>query len=405
MFSFFYNLFIQLYFLAIKLFSMVDSKAKKWIDGRKNLFEVIEHELKQRSAKRIWIHVASLGEFEQSLPLKKKLLETNKNFEIITTFFSPSGYEIAKKTYPDELFFYLPLDTKKNAKRFIELVNPTLVFFIKYEFWKHFLTALKDNQIPVFLVSGIFRKNQLFFKKYGGGFRDMLSCFSAFFIQNNESISLLKSIGYENSILTGDTRYERVLELKNLPFNDEKIESFIASKKVFVAGSVWESDIEFLKKIILKLPSNFVCILAPHDIEKFDKNLLNFTSFSTYSNFDNSSSKILILDTIGMLSKIYRTATFAYVGGGFGKGIHNILEAAIYNIPVLIGPKHEKFFEAKELLTKKLVFEIKNNGEEFDILPFLEKREPFIVKSMSFFDQKTNASQKIIVYLIENNFL
>ncbi len=385
--------------------SFFNTKAKKWIDGRKNLFEKIEQELTHKTANRIWIHVASHGEFEQSLPLKKKLIEENNDLQIITTFFSPSGYEFAKKTYPNEIFFYIPLDIKKNATKFIELVQPKLVFFIKYEFWHHFLTTLKNQKIPVYLVSGIFRKNQLFFKKYGSGFRKMLSCFSAFFVQNNESISLLKSIGFENVILSGDTRYERVLEIKKNSFKDAIIENFIDNKKVFIAGSIWKSDVGILKKIILQLPDDFVCILAPHDIENFDNNLLNFTSFSTYTNFKNKPSKILLLDTLGMLSKIYRYATFSYVGGGFGKGIHNILEAAIYNIPVLIGPKHEKFFEAKELLFEKLVFEIKNKEEEFDILPFLEKREPFIVKSMSFFEQKTNASQKIIVYLIENNFL
>ncbi len=401
-----YDIFIQLFKIAIWLASRANPKAKKWLDGRKSTFQELA-QFASENKKNIWVHCASVGEFEQGIPLIDKLIIDYPNYKILVSFFSPSGYEYAKKRRKDLSIIYLPIDTSANAKRWISILQPKLAIFVKYEIWHYYFHQLSTSQTPLLLVSAIFWKKLFFFKAYGTFFRKALRQVSYFFVQDEESKRLLHGIGLKNVLVTGDTRFERVIELKNTDYKDSTVEEFIANHNVFIAGSIWGSDVETVMNIIDNLPSNFKVILAPHEIDKFE-----YAAFGAYKSAYYSEKridptvKILFLNTIGQLSKMYRFATITYIGGGFGKGIHNILEAAVYNKPIIIGPNHERFAEARSLISLGLVQSITNSIEAASVLPkILNLPAPIFSANEYFFKRHSNVSAEIILFIKKHAFL
>jgi len=361
---------IRVLFFILKFFS---SKIKSFINERKNVFEILENNISNAN-KHIWIHVASLGEYEQGLPVFKEIKALYKNHKIVISFFSSSGYEVKKNDSIGDLTIYLPIDTNSNSKKFISIVKPEIVFFVKYEFWPNYLKNLKKNNVPTYLIAGAFRKNQWFFKWYGKGFLSLLkSTFTHFFVQNNSSLELLNENNIYNVSLMGDSRFDRVNSLLNQNNTIENIKSFINNKICIVAGSTWTQDesliIDYLKS---SNKENLRWIIAPHQIDlskinAFQKKL-NFRSV-LLSNLDKINSKdfkILIIDCVGILTKIYSYANISYVGGAMGNsGLHNILEPAIFKCPIVIGKNYEKFPEAKEMIKQKGLVSV-NNYDEFE---------------------------------------
>jgi 3-deoxy-D-manno-octulosonic-acid transferase len=353
--KFLYNIGILIYVLTARLLSPVNSKARLWTRGRKG-WETLLHEKINPENINIWIHCASLGEFEQGRPLIEAIKRNRPGYKIVLTFFSPSGYEIRKNYNVADMVCYLPPDTHRNAKKFISIVNPAAAIFVKYEFWDNYTSLLKKKGIPLYLISGIFRVNQHFFRWYGGFFRKILFRFTHIFVQDNQSVDLLKKIGIVNASMAGDTRFDRVVEIAGSAKSIPQIERFKGEEKLFLAGSSWRQDEEIIARYINLNPSRMKWVFAPHEIDKpnierlvrlFSTEVVRFSEFSEKS----SDARILIIDNIGMLSSAYRYASIAEIGGGFGKGIHNILEAACWGIPVLLGPNHKKFREAVELLS------------------------------------------------------
>ena len=349
-----YNLGILLYVLAVRLLSPVNSKAKLWTLGRKGWDDRLQKNIKKEDI-NIWIHCASLGEFEQGRPLIEGIKKIRPDYKIILTFFSPSGYEIRKNYSLADYVCYLPADTPLNAAKFISILNPAAAIFIKYEFWDNYSAILENEKIPLFLVSGIFNQGQHFFKWYGGFFRKMLFRFSHIFVQDGQSMELLQRIGLENVSVAGDTRFDRVIEIAESAGAIAAIELFGGGEKVLLAGSSWRQDEEIIARYINMNPERMKWVFAPHEvdisnIERLEK--LFTTSTVRFSEFTEKAAeaRVLIIDNIGLLSSAYRYAFVAAVGGGFGKGIHNVLEAACWGIPVVFGPKHEKFREAVELI-------------------------------------------------------
>ncbi|RZL44882.1 MAG: 3-deoxy-D-manno-octulosonic acid transferase [Pedobacter sp.] len=303
-----------------------------------------------------WIDTLQfLGEFEQGRPVVERIKLTNPTEKIVITFFSPSGFEIRKNYAGADGIFYLPIDTLSNAKKFIALVNPKMAIFTKYEFWFHYFAQLHRNHIPLYLISGIFRPKQLFFKWYGGFYRKMLGYITHFFVQNEESVQLLNSVGISSVSLSGDTRFDRVYENAISPKRIEIVEEFCADSPVFIAGSTWLADEKLLVSLAEKYP-DWKFIIAPHEVdeghiaelERLFPTALKFSSLRSENSIPKS--QILIIDNIGMLSSLYQYGRTGYIGGGFGIGIHNTLEAAAFGLPVIFGPKYAKFQEAKELI-------------------------------------------------------
>jgi len=351
-----YNIAIRLYYLFILFASLFNKKARFWIKGRKGLFKQIRS-LIDHNTKLIWFHCSSLGEFEQGRPVIEKIREELPERKILLTFFSPSGYEI-RKNYPGaDYIFYLPLDTRKNAKKFLNLTSPEIVFFIKYEYWYHYLSILKKRNINTFLISGKFRPDQIFFRKYGKWFREMLRLFNHFFIQDDESASLLKSIGIENFTVSGDTRFDRVFAIAQKVSDFALIRNFTAGHQVLIAGSTWPEDEKIIARFINENKHGLKFIIVPHEIhERNIRILLEMIQLKTirYTSADQKeihNTDVMIIDTIGILSSIYQYGSITYIGGGFGKGIHNTLEAAIFNMPVIFGPNYKKFREAVGLIS------------------------------------------------------
>jgi 3-deoxy-D-manno-octulosonic-acid transferase len=357
-----YNLGIFVYRYLVFIASLFNEKIAKMWKGQKQGLEILKERL-EPNEKYIWIHAASLGEFEQGRPLIEKLKQTHPEYKILLTFFSPSGYEV-RKNYPlADIICYLPMDTPRNAYRFIRKVNPAMAIFIKYEFWANYLYRLRKNNIPTYVVSAIFRKDQLFFRWYGNWYRNLLKRFKTIFVQNKESLDLLKNYGFENVIISGDTRFDRVSEIasqaKQLPY----IENFMQGKKIFIAGSSWPKDEDLLLEYFNNTP-DIKLIIAPHEINKehifsiCSKLERPFVRFSEADENTVSNSDCLIIDAIGFLSSIYRYGDIAYIGGGFGAGIHNVLEAAVYGLPIIFGPNYMKFREARQLIEAKGAFSI-----------------------------------------------
>ncbi|HET6228311.1 MAG TPA: glycosyltransferase N-terminal domain-containing protein [Bacteroidia bacterium] len=371
-----YTLFIYLYVAFIRFASLFNAKAKLWIAGRKDIFRQLKSKIQSSPSPVIWIHCASLGEFEQGRPIIEKLKKDHEDIKIVLTFFSPSGYEVRKNYTVADHVFYLPLDTPANAKKFIATVRPTAAFFVKYEFWFNYLTVLKNNAIPTYLVSGIFRPDHYFFKGYASWFRSQLTAFNHFYLQDEQSQKLLNSIGFKNTTVAGDTRFDRVAEVAMNAKNIPVIELFKEQRPLFIAGSTWEQDEELLADFDFA-KAGFKLIVAPHEItEARIQFLLNkfknkVQRYSKITEADLKATDVLIIDNMGMLSSIYQYGTVAFIGGGFGKGIHNILEPAAFGLPVLFGPNYKKFEEAKELTHLRGAFVVNNSKDLQSILQLL----------------------------------
>lgn len=369
---FLYRISLFSYDVLIRFVALFNEKAKKWVNGRKGVFDRMAKEV-NADQKHTWFHFPSLGEFEQGRTVLERYKEEWPGSRIVITFYSPSGFEV-RKNYPlADHIFYLPSDSPKHAKQFLDLINPEKVFFIKYDFWFFYFRELNRRKIPLYLVSAIFRPGQIFFKSYGGFFRETLGFVTHFFVQNQESVDLLKAIGLNNASITGDSRFDRVMQIvedaKDLPL----IADFIGEKDVLVAGSTWPPDVEILSAFH-KVHRRWRIIIAPHDInsQSIKDTLDNFPDALLYSQLKagepmpevaGKKPKVLIIDNVGMLSSLYRYGDVTYIGGGFGKGIHNTLEAAAYGRPVIFGPRYEKFQEAKDLIKAVAAFPIKNEKD------------------------------------------
>ncbi len=364
--QFFYNIITHIATFFVFLSTLFSSKMRLFYKGRKATFPKLKKAISEND-QTIWMHCASLGEFEQGRPVFEKLKRQYPNYKLVLSFFSPSGYEVQKEYKHADVVVYLPLDTQKNAIRFIKAVHPSLAIFVKYEFWPNMLKELQRRHIHTVLISGIFRKSQIFFQERGKWYRNSLKAFTHFFVQNDDSVKLLKSIGYHNVTQSGDTRFDRVFELVKQRKELVLIDSFSENSHVLVAGSTWPKDEDLLVEYINLHSSNKEkFILVPHNInkaaiEKLARRIRANTVLYSRANTKNiRDAKILIIDSIGLLTSVYSCADVAYVGGGFGSGIHNILEPATYGIPIIIGPNYQKFQEALDLIEQKACVEVQS---------------------------------------------
>jgi len=366
-----YNISIWIFSIAVHIASLFNPKAKQWIKGRKGIFQKLAEATKE-DQDIVWFHCASLGEFEQGKPIIEGYKQKHPTHKILLTFFSPSGYEIRKNYDGVDWVFYLPADTKKNAKKFINIVNPIKVIFIKYEFWFNYMAELNKKNIPFYSVSSIFRKEQSFFKY--DFFAKQLNNVSHFFVQDNNSKELLQKIGFSNCTVAGDTRFDSVIANTQNAISIPLIEKFSENKTTIICGSTWPKDEAILGKYIKENP-NYKYIIAPHEMYHISelKKQTNALLFSKADSTNISNSTVLIIDSIGILSNIYKYGNLAYIGGGFGSGIHNILEAVAYGLPVMFGPNYQKFKEANELTALGGAKEISNHSElETTILSFID---------------------------------
>lgn len=392
---FLYHLFSGLYPFAIKLASPFNNKAKLWVKGRENVLKKMKSVIK-REDQIIWMHCSSLGEFEQGRPILEKLKDHYTSYKILLTFFSPSGYEVRKNYTGADYIFYLPADSSKNARTFYDIINLKLIIFVKYEFWYYYLQEARKRNLPLLLISAIFRKEQPFFSRYGAFHRSMLSCFTHLFVQNEQSVLLLKRIGFnENVTLSGDTRFDRVIEIAEQAQSNLLIENFCANSSVIVAGSTWLEDDKELAHYV-NTRSSIKFIIAPHniDLSRLDecKTLYKKSIFYSSLNASTSTENIntIIVDNVGMLSSLYKYSTISYIGGGFGEdGVHNVLEAAVYGKPVVYGPEYEKFIEASELIECGGGVSINNALE-------LESTFDHLLTNQADFDQRSQASAKYV---------
>jgi len=371
-----YRFGLSIFYILMKFASLWHPKAKLWVNGRQHW----EEELRSKVGKiesSVWFHFASLGEFEQGRPVLEALKKAEPETNIVISFFSPSGYEIHKNYPLAKAVCYLPLDSPRNAQKLIALIKPKYAVFTKYEYWFYFFRTLQQQHIPLYLVSAIFRQNQVFFKCYGGFYRQMLGFISYFFVQNEESKTLLNSLGITKVVVSGDTRFDRVAENAKNKIKLKEIEAFCGSQKVLVAGSTWPAD-EALLNSIIENYTDWKFIIAPHEIaetnlKQLEKQLIGKTI--RYSNLQGAKltlPQVLIIDNIGLLSSLYSFGHVAYIGGGFGKGIHNTLEAAAFGLPVIFGPNYQKFQEAKDLIELKAGFSISNQAELNDCFNLLQ---------------------------------
>jgi 3-deoxy-D-manno-octulosonic-acid transferase len=380
-----YNLGIFLFTALANLLAPFNSKAKLWVNGRKDWERKISEKINPGD-RTMWIHCASLGEFEQGRPVIEEIKKKEPGLKIILTFFSPSGYEIRKNYSQADCILYLPVDSPRNAAKFIKLIRPEFAIFVKYEFWNNYISELHENKIPFYLISGIFREEQHFFKWYGFFFRAMLRKFDKMFVQDNRSLELLSGIGLTNAVLAGDTRFDRVVQLTETARDIPEIEKFRGKEKLFLAGSSWRPDEEIIAQYINLFPDKMKWIFAPHEIDKSNIDRLEklfkvpSVRFSQF-NENSSDARVLIIDNIGMLSSAYKYANISAIGGGFGKGIHNILEPACWSVPVIFGPNYKKFREAVELINEKGAMTFDSFGNFSDILNNWLSDEQFYLKS------------------------
>lgn len=377
-----YNLAILIYDVLVHLAAPFSRKPRKMMKGHWVVYDLLRQQV-DKKARYIWFHAASLGEFEQGRPLIEEIRAKYPEYKILLTFFSPSGYEVRKDYRGADIVCYLPFDKPRNVRKFISIVNPCMAFFIKYEFWKNFLDELNRRHIPVYSVSSIFRRDQIFFKWYGGTYRDVLKDFDYLFVQNEASKRFLAKIGITKVSVVGDTRFDRVMQIREEAKQLPLIEKFKGNSFVFVAGSSWEPDEELFLEYFNSHP-NMKLIIAPHVID--ENHLVQIISklkrpYVRYSRaeIDNiDKADCLIIDCFGLLSSIYRYGDVAYIGGGFGVGIHNTLEAAVYGVPVIFGPKYHKFMEATQLIEAKGAFSIKTYDELSTLLNKFTEDENYL---------------------------
>jgi 3-deoxy-D-manno-octulosonic-acid transferase len=364
-----YNLIVHFAGFLLKIMALFSPKMKLFVDGRKVVFPVLEQKIKATD-KTIWFQAASLGEYEQGLPVIEKIKEQFPLHKIVVTFFSPSGYEVRKNNTVADVTVYLPLDTQKNAQQFLQLVHPDLVFFIKYEYWPNYLFELKKSNTKTYLISGILRQNQLFFKWYGGFYRDALDAFTYFFVQNETSKKLLQQLGKTNIAVSGDTRFDRVATILEKDNSLDFISDFKDNKLTIVVGSSWPKDEDLIANFINSNTFNVKFIIAPHNIKEDQIQQLKNSITKKTVLFSEKEGKqladfdVFIIDTIGILTKIYSYADIAYVGGGFGNpGVHNVLEPATFGVPIVIGPNYSHFAEAIALVNMDACVSVNNQKE------------------------------------------
>jgi len=405
-----YNIAIVQIKALLFILKFFNSKIKSFVEERKNVLEILKNNI-SRNDNYIWIHVASLGEYEQGLPIFKEIKSLYKNHKIVLSFFSSSGYEVRKNNPISDLTVYLPLDTSTNAKKFISLINPKMVFFVKYEFWPNYLQNLNNNNIPTFLLAGLFRKNHWFFKCYGLGFLNILkSSITHFFVQNKDSMDLLLNHNITNCILMGDSRFDRVNALLDQNNDIENIKEFIGNKVCFVAGSTWKEDESLFVDYINENNNDLAWIIAPHQIKS--KKIKEFQErlkcksilFSNLNERNVNTSKVLIIDSIGLLTRLYSYSDISYVGGGMGNsGLHNILEPAVFKNSILIGKNYFNFPEAKDLISKNGVISVENSKEfKKNLNELIENKKKRVVMGKNNFDYiKSNlgATKNVISYL------
>lgn len=413
---FLYNAILLLASQIVKILALFSPKIKLFVEGRKDVFKTLASAINPID-QTIWFHAASLGEFEQGLPVMEKIKLQFPNHKIILTFFSPSGYEVRKNNTVADVTVYLPLDTKSNAKQFIKLVHPEMVFFIKYEFWPNYLNELKKRSQSIgtstYLISGIFRKNQAFFKWYGGFYRKALKTFDYFFVQNESSKILLQELGYQNVKISGDTRFDRVVSILERDNSLDFIDQFKNNKTTIVIGSSWPKDENLLVSYINVTNEKVKYIFAPHtiktdQIQELKNSITKKTIlFSEKENTDLSNYDVLIVDTIGILTKIYSYADIAYVGGGFGNpGVHNILEPATFGIPIVVGQNYSHFAEATALINLEGCISISNQNELDNALNNLISNEDIRHEKghiCETFVQMNKGATDIILRYISNN--
>lgn len=418
---FLYRVFTWLYPKIAWLISFSNPKALLWLKGRRGLFKKLAAAFHINKKPVVWMHCASMGEFEQGLPVLESIRKQYPDHILLLTFFSPSGYEVRKDYRGVDHVFYLPMDTPNHANRFLNIVQPSLVLFVKYEFWYYYLNEAKQRNIPAVLISGIFRKDQPFFQWYGGLHKKMLGCFSQLIVQSNASAELLQSIGFhENVIIGGDTRFDRVIEIANRFQPIALFDAFCDGQPVIVAGSTWTEDDEELDHFANTNPT-VKCIIAPHDIDadRLQECLTLYRHSMLYSVYEKAyrtgtaipaGINVLIIDNMGMLSRLYKYATICYIGGGFGDdGIHNILEAAVYGKPVVFGPVYDKYFEAEELLDCGGAFSIEDSLELEAVLKELlgDKKvyQAAAMASEAYVKRNAGATQKVMAYMEANRLL
>ncbi len=404
---FLYNIGIFLYGATIHLCSVFNDKAKSWKRGRQYIFASLHLQLK-RFDHIIWIHCASYGEFEQGKPLINKIREQYPGYKILLTFFSPSGYEHAHNYEKADYVFYLPLDTRRNAKRFIDIVHPEYIFFVKYEYWFNYIHEAYRRKIPFYIISAIFRDSQYFFKPHGSWFRKQLREISYFFVQDENSQKLLQSIGISQCGVYGDTRFDTVVQTARDVKQNEIVRRFSEGKNVLIAGSTWEPDEKLLHQLLDT--TDYSLILTPHEVHPShmddihrlfaDYAYIDYTEAVAKEKQDFSNIRILIIDTIGLLKHLYPYGKIAYIGGGFGKGIHNTLEAATFGMPVLFGPKYSHFKEACDLIRYGAAYSIRNIDELVHFFRKLteddENYKEACLRAREYVSSQTGVSEKIL---------
>ena len=399
--------------LGVAIASLFNEKVRKMWQGERRSFSLLREQV-DPEAQYVWFHAASLGEFEQGRPLMEQLRKEHPEYKILLTFYSPSGYEVRKDYKGADIICYMPIDTVTNARRFLRIVRPVMAFFIKYEFWFNFLHILKHRGVPTYSVSSIFRPDQVFFKWYGRQYGRVLKCFTHFYVQNEESRQLLSKIHIDNATVVGDTRFDRVLQIKAAAKQLPVVEAFVGdSKNIFVAGSSWQPDEELFIPFF-KNHSDWKMIIAPHvigedhlqQIEKMleGKKVVRYTQFSADLSSDELAqlrdAEVLIINCFGLLSSVYRYGAVTYVGGGFGVGIHNVLEAGVWHVPVIFGPNNKKFQEAQELLASGGGMEI-TSAADFETVMTLLMTDATALKNAgeqagAYVASKTGATKKIL---------
>lgn len=408
---FIYNRLISAYASTVRLASPFNPKARQLAKGQQGLLTRIEQSLAGHTAPRVWFHCASLGEFEQGRPVMEAFKARYPDYRIVLTFFSPSGYEVRKNYEGADYIFYLPFDTARNAKRFLAAVQPRLAFFVKYEFWYNYLYQLHRQQVPTFLVSGIFRPGQLFFRQAGGFYRSMLHFFDHLFVQNEASVGLLKSIHIDKVSLGGDTRFDRVAAVCQAPRRIPLAEAFKGRQPLLVVGSSWQPDLEVIAPLLRAYKGKLKCIIAPHEVDedhlkKAENGLqgLHYIRFSQANEQTVAAADVLLIDNVGMLSALYALGDYAWVGGSYGKGLHNILEAATFGMPVFFGNKnYRKFQEARDLIEAGGAFAIEDSAElqqRFAVL-FTDaaKQQEAAARCAAYVQTNTGATQQIMKHI------
>ncbi len=403
-----YTFVVHIAWFFLRLTAIFHPKIKLFVQGRKRTFDILEKSVSKQD-KIIWMHVASLGEFEQGLPILKQLRTAYPDFKILVTFFSPSGYEVKKNTTAADIVTYLPMDTQKNAKRFLQTVNPQLVLFVKYEIWPYYLKLLAKKEIPTLLISAIFKKEKIYFKAYGGFMRKALKTFTHFFVQDAHSKSLLESLNFDNVTVSGDTRFDRVSEILKQDNHLSFMEDFKGTDLCFIGGSTWPEDEEIITEFINTSQKPMKYVLAPHNIKENHIHTLKksiqkkVVLYSEIEGKDLSDFEVLLVDTIGLLTKIYSYADMAYVGGGFATGLHNTLEPAVFGIPVIIGPEYEGFNEAEELVDRGGILVVKNPLEFSNKLDSLIKDKEYLKNigqiNAAYVAEKKGAGIQIMYYI------